>query len=61
MSTPATKKWVSTKRKRNFIAKKLLSEPMFKPKVILDKRRVSKEDRKNLDEWLQGSTNGTEG
>lgn len=52
MSNIVTKKVVSKRKKRNFIAKKLLSEPMFKPKVILDKRRVSKEDRKNLDEWL---------
>ena len=63
MSTPTTKAWVSTKRKRNFIAKKLLSEKTFKPKILPDKRKrvILKEDRKNLDEWLLGSTNGTEG
>ena len=51
MSSKLTKKVVSRKRQRNFVAKALKESPQFKEKTVLDKR--SKEDRQNLDTWLK--------
>lgn len=48
---------------RNFVAKQLRTDPKFTQKIIQNKRKNAdpKDDYSGLDDWLQGSTNGTEG
>lgn len=72
MGDPDTRYTRSKVRKRNFIAKKLREDPMFKKKIHMSKKDREKQrqwrlkedpdgDYDNLDEWLGGFTNGTEG
>ena len=58
MSKPEIKKIVSKKRLRNHIAKKLLTEPKFKPKRIENKKRKHadpKDDYTYVDAWINPS------
>lgn len=72
MGNPNTKARVSQKRKRNFIAKELVLNRQYRKKIHVSEKDREKQrqwrlredpesDYNSLDDFLMGSTNGTEG